>query len=295
MGNIIKTAQNYMSMGMDAQNAVNNAFGRVLGATFNLIPGIGGYLANAVQALANPSSAANLNTIMNPGTYNPQNNSVVNAVGNAALYHNNPISNWAFNNLWVPYGLATAPQNYTDAPAPPTPEEKASDERTMVAENRADRAEQSGVGNRGSAMANRASLFQTPGAGGPKIRPGTVSVMDAAHGGMLGHGYAGGGGIGSLGSYSDGGRFLKGPGDGVSDDIPGVIHHPDGKQQPARLATGEFVFPARIVSEIGNGSSDAGAKKLYAIMDRIQNDRKRTIKNVAADTDAERHFNSMMA
>jgi hypothetical protein len=81
----------------------------------------------------------------------------------------------------------------------------------------------------------------------------------------------------------------------VSDDIPGVIHHPDGQQQPARLATGEFVFPARIVSEIGNGSSDAGAQKLYAIMDKIQNDRKRTIKNVAADTDADRHFNSMMA
>jgi hypothetical protein len=79
------------------------------------------------------------------------------------------------------------------------------------------------------------------------------------------------------------------------DELAGVIHHPDGQQQPARLATGEFVFPARIVSEIGNGSSDAGAQKLYAIMDKIQNDRKRTIKNVAADTDADRHFNSMMA
>ena len=294
MGNILSTAQNYMSMGMDAQNAVNNAFGRVLGATFNLIPGIGGYLANAVQALVNPSSAANLNTVMNPGTYNPQNNSVVNTIGNAALYNNNPVSNWAFNNLWVPYGLATAPDRYTDAPAPPTPEEKNAEDRQLVAENRADRAEQSGIGNRGSAIANRASLFQTPGAGGIRLRRGITGVEDAAHGGMIGR-YAGGGGIGSLGSYSDGGRFLKGPGDGVSDDIPGVIHHPDGNQQPARLATGEFVFPARIVSEIGNGSSDAGAQKLYAIMDKIQNDRKRTIKNVAADTDAERHFNSMMA
>ena len=81
----------------------------------------------------------------------------------------------------------------------------------------------------------------------------------------------------------------------MSDDIPGVIHHPDGQQQPARLATGEFVFPARIVSEIGNGSSEAGAQKLYAIMDRIQNDRRRTIKDVALDSNADRHFNSMMA
>ena len=298
MGNILSTAQNYMSMGMDAQNAVNNAFGRVLGATFNLIPGIGGYLANAVQALVNPSSAANLNTVMNPGTYNPQNNSVVNAIGNAALFNNNPISN-ALLNQWIKLNLATSPQNYMDTPPEaktPSPEEQAADDRQLVAENRADRAEQSGAGNRGSAIANRASLFQTPGAGGGiKIRPGRVEVEMAAHGGMIGHGYASGGGIASLGSYSDGGRFLKGPGDGVSDDIPGVIHHPDGNQQPARLATGEFVFPARIVSEIGNGSSDAGAQKLYDIMDKIQNDRKRTIKNVAADTDAERHFNSMMA
>lgn len=78
---------------------------------------------------------------------------------------------------------------------------------------------------------------------------------------------------GHLGSYSDGGRLLKGPGDGVSDDIPARI----GKHQPARLADGEFVIPARIVSELGNGSTDAGARKLYAMMDKVQASRKKSI------------------
>jgi hypothetical protein len=80
------------------------------------------------------------------------------------------------------------------------------------------------------------------------------------------------GGISDLGGYSDGGRLLKGPGDGVSDDIPASI----GGKQPARLAEGEFVIPSRIVSELGNGSTDAGAKRLYQMMDRIQSDRKKT-------------------
>jgi len=109
----------------------------------------------------------------------------------------------------------------------------------------------------------------------------------AAGGGMMG--YAVGGGLGSLGSYSDGGRLLKGPGDGVSDSIPATIGE---KQQPARLADGEFVIPARIVSELGNGSTDAGAKKLYAMMDRVQKARgKTTGKNkVAANSRADKHL-----
>jgi hypothetical protein len=99
---------------------------------------------------------------------------------------------------------------------------------------------------------------------------------------------AAGGGIAHLGDYSDGGRLLKGPGDGVSDNIPATI----GGKQPARLADGEFVIPARIVSEIGNGSTDAGAKRLYAMMDRIQDGRKKTIgkKNIAKDTKAKKHL-----
>jgi hypothetical protein len=97
-----------------------------------------------------------------------------------------------------------------------------------------------------------------------------------------------GGGLSSLGGYSDGGRLLKGPGDGVSDSIPAVI----GKRQPARLADGEFVVPARIVSEIGNGSTEAGARKLYAMMDRVQKARGKTVgkKQVAKNTNAEKYL-----
>jgi hypothetical protein len=71
---------------------------------------------------------------------------------------------------------------------------------------------------------------------------------------------------GGLGGYSDGGRMLKGPGDGMSDSIPATI----GRKQPARLADGEFVVPADVVSHLGNGSTDAGAKRLYSMMDKIR-------------------------
>jgi len=115
----------------------------------------------------------------------------------------------------------------------------------------------------------------------------TASETPSKEGGIVG--YAVGGGLGSLGSYSDGGRLLKGPGDGVSDSIPATI---GAKQQPARLADGEFVVPARIVSELGNGSTEAGAKKLYAMMDRVQRARgKTTGKNkVAANSRADKYL-----
>ena len=102
-------------------------------------------------------------------------------------------------------------------------------------------------------------------------------------------GYAVGGGLGSLGSYSDGGRLLRGPGDGVSDSIPASIGQ---SQQPARLADGEFVVPARIVSELGNGSTEAGARKLYAMMDRVQRARGKTTgkDRVAANTSADKYL-----
>ena len=74
------------------------------------------------------------------------------------------------------------------------------------------------------------------------------------------------GGIADLGGYSDGGRMLKGPGDGMSDSIPASI----GGKQPARLADGEFVVPADVVSHLGNGSTDAGAKRLYGMMDKVR-------------------------
>lgn len=117
----------------------------------------------------------------------------------------------------------------------------------------------------------------------------TPAQLDAAYAsmGMAEGGLAAlarGGGVGHLGDYSDGGRLLRGPGDGVSDDIPATIN---GKR-PARLADGEFVIPARIVSELGNGSTEAGARQLYAMMDRIQHRRRKTTgkKNVAVDSKA---------
>jgi hypothetical protein len=87
--------------------------------------------------------------------------------------------------------------------------------------------------------------------------------VQAAQGGIMG--YASGG-ASNLGSYSDGGRMLKGPGDGMSDSIPAKI----GRHQPARLADGEFVVPADVVSHLGNGSTDAGAKHLYTMMDKVR-------------------------
>jgi hypothetical protein len=106
-----------------------------------------------------------------------------------------------------------------------------------------------------------------------------------AYGGTAGYAQ---GGLGSLGGYSDGGRLLRGPGDGVSDSIPASI----GNRQPARLADGEFVVPARIVSELGNGSTEAGARALYKMMARIQaNRRKTTGKNsVAVDSKAHKYL-----
>jgi len=82
---------------------------------------------------------------------------------------------------------------------------------------------------------------------------------------------AAGGGISGLkpNEYKAGGRYLAGPGDGMSDNIKANI---DGMQE-ARLADGEFVIPADVVSHIGNGSSNAGAKKLHKMMDRIRHAR----------------------
>ena len=96
------------------------------------------------------------------------------------------------------------------------------------------------------------------------------------------------GGLSSLGMYSDGGRLLKGPGDGVSDNIPARI----GKKQEARLADGEFVVPARIVSELGNGSTEAGARRLYKMMDNVQSARRKSIgkDKFAKDTKAYKHL-----
>ena len=98
------------------------------------------------------------------------------------------------------------------------------------------------------------------------------------------------GGIADLGGYRSGGspNLLHGPGTGVSDDIPATI---EGKQ-PARLASGEYVISSRIVSELGQGSTDAGAKVLDNMVNRINEGRSKTLggKNYAKDTKAYKHL-----
>jgi hypothetical protein len=73
-------------------------------------------------------------------------------------------------------------------------------------------------------------------------------------------------GMNAPGSHMAKGGYLDGQGDGMSDSIPATI---EGKQ-PARLADGEFVVPADVVSHIGNGSSKAGSKRLYAMLDKVR-------------------------
>jgi hypothetical protein len=125
----------------------------------------------------------------------------------------------------------------------------------------------------GMGAAGLAGLMQRPNVPGAKEDDSELKKFRYRIGNYSPSPFAGGGivalmrgGPSDLGSYSDGGRMLKGPGDGMSDNIPGVI----GGKRPARLADGEFVVPADVVSHLGNGSTDAGAKQLYAMMDRVR-------------------------
>ena len=75
------------------------------------------------------------------------------------------------------------------------------------------------------------------------------------------------GGIGmAQGGVADAGRYLRGKTDGMADEIKTTID----EEQPALLSHGEFVIPADVVSHLGNGNSEAGAEKLYEMMDRIR-------------------------
>ena len=98
------------------------------------------------------------------------------------------------------------------------------------------------------------------------------------------------GATGGLTSLAGGGRFLRGGGDGVSDSIPAKFAE-TGK--PARLADGEFVLDARTVSEIGNGSSEAGARKLYAFMKAVHGARKKAGRG--SKSGADKHLNKLLA
>ena len=84
-----------------------------------------------------------------------------------------------------------------------------------------------------------------------------IPKVNAATGGIIGL---------TQGGKSTPGGYLDGKGDGMSDSIHATI----ANKQPARLADGEFVVPADVVSHIGNGSSKAGAKRLYSMMSKVR-------------------------
>lgn len=86
-----------------------------------------------------------------------------------------------------------------------------------------------------------------------------TSAVQAAQGGLMGMAK---------------GRYLRGETDGMADELNTSI---DDKQ-PAKLSHGEFVIPADVVSHLGNGNSDAGAKKLYQMMDKVRQARTGTKK-----------------
>jgi hypothetical protein len=130
----------------------------------------------------------------------------------------------------------------------------------MAARQQQQQSQETGI----DALLNKKKRMMTPEQMGAVTLQGmSKDALNDIYGEMATKGLAGGG---HLGSYSDGGRMLKGPGDGMSDSIPGVI----AGKQPARLADGEFVIPADVVSHLGNGSTDAGAKQLYSMMDRVR-------------------------
>lgn len=133
------------------------------------------------------------------------------------------------------------------------------------------------------------SMFATPkGVNAPSVNKGNIRPFKYAPGTpnpryglpgeppLIGQGFtaqpiypvAAGGLMDLSNEYAAGGRLLQGPGDGMSDSIPAVIKGP--KPQRAALAQGEFVIPADVVSHLGNGSTDAGAKRLYSMMDKIR-------------------------
>jgi hypothetical protein len=94
-----------------------------------------------------------------------------------------------------------------------------------------------------------------------QVTPASAYTTHAAHGGLMGlHS--------QTNDYAAGGKLLRGPGDGMSDSIPAVINGP--KPQRAALADGEFVIPADVVSHLGNGSTEAGSKHLYSMMDKVR-------------------------
>jgi len=131
---------------------------------------------------------------------------------------------------------------------------------------------QAGLGGLGALAAYKSAKDAQKQAAGATL--GKNAPVTATRSAFKGTKYsAEGGGIGSL-DMAQGGRalpprYLDGHSDGMADKVPANI---DGKR-PAALSDGEFVIPADVVSHLGNGNSNAGAKRLYEMMDQIRSAR----------------------
>jgi len=66
------------------------------------------------------------------------------------------------------------------------------------------------------------------------------------------------------------GGMIDGPGTGTSDSIPATIYQNGGPVQEARLSDGEFVMTADAVRGAGNGNRNAGAAKMYQMMNQLE-------------------------
>ena len=119
-----------------------------------------------------------------------------------------------------------------------------------------------------SGPSERRKYSYTPGRVNPRFgQPGEPYYLGQGYADQGTYYAAAGGGVPSA-DYAAGGKLLDGPGDGVSDSIPAVIQ--GDRPQRAALAQGEFVVPARVVAELGNGSNKAGAARLYKMMERVE-------------------------
>lgn len=258
---------------------------------------------NAVAEIDRTADFGRAAVAKNPFNMNPDRSS---SVGETSYARNNPIDtlynrNAATDRLYAVGGIVTPPDDQTQM-ANQTPMQNLQQSNAMggLSENNL------GLGNLQSLLKgfdlqakNNSEnqgvqqIDQGTGSGDSTSPLGDVNNTPAGQigqptsfyqslgGGSNGNGLSGGGGGGGnsgafplQGQYgivkmAAGGmppRFLSGGGDGMSDSIRASI---DGKQE-ARLADGEFVIPADVVSHLGNGSSKAGAKQLYSMMDKVR-------------------------
>lgn len=156
---------------------------------------------------------------------------------------------------------------FVDAAGKPNPMGILGAMALLTALNRGQTGSQA-VGYQGGVPRYTATRQQTQYAADPNRRPGSSArqyftpvqyVKKAAGGGLM---------------NLAGGKYLSGATDGMADKIPATIEN----KQPARLSHGEFVIPADVVSHLGNGNSEAGAQRLYDMMDRIRKARTGTTK-----------------